>query len=56
MKKINENVLAKEIAQAEGKRIQVNIGQIKEIQKVLLDKLAAYDLSQVSQLLDKHKQ
>jgi len=39
--KVDENVLAKQVAHLEGGKEQVNIGQIKEVQKILLDLLGA---------------
>jgi len=38
--KINENILAKKIAEVEGGRKNLSIAQIKEVQKLLLDYLA----------------
>ena len=37
---INQNKLAKSISEAEGKREEVNIAQIKEIMKITLEHLA----------------
>jgi len=55
--KINQNVLAKRISETEGKLKEVNIGQIKEVQKVLLRILATeYDRSQVLFLLEEAEQ
>lgn len=36
MKKINLNEIAREITALEGKKVQVNIGQVKEILKIVL--------------------
>ena len=55
MKKISENELAKAVAKVEGKKVSVNIGQIKEVMKCLLDKLAGYDAVEVLMLVNKHK-
>jgi hypothetical protein len=38
--RINENLLAKQIASVEGLKEQVTIAQIKEVQAILLDELA----------------
>ena len=54
-KKINENKLAQEISKREGKKVEVNIAQIKEVQRVLLEILAEYDDEQVLALIHKHR-
>ena len=50
---INQNVLAVKIAKKEGGKVQVNIGQIKEILKVTLALLAKEKPSAVLALLEK---
>ena len=40
MAKINENKLAKDIAEEEGGELNLGIAQVKEVQKLILDKLA----------------
>jgi hypothetical protein len=51
--KINENNLAKVIANTEGKKVEVNIAQIKEILAITLDILANdYMPSEVMALLE----
>lgn len=52
--KINENELAKAIAQREGKCQQLTIAQIKEVLKVTLEMLALYPASEVMALIEKH--
>lgn len=53
--KINENALAKAVAEVEAGRIGVNIAQIKEILEVTFDMLANdYLLSEVLALIEKH--
>ena len=39
-KRINENELSLNISRKEGKKNPINIGQIKEVQKILLEELA----------------
>ena len=53
--KINENKLAVEIAEEEGGKVAVNIGQIKEVVKILLGKLAEFRASEVMALIEKHE-
>lgn len=40
MAKINENILSKHISQYEGGAKELSIGQIKEVQRILLELLA----------------
>jgi len=54
-KAINENQLAKEITCEEGGCKSVNVAQVKEVQKLLLKKLATYPASCVMALVEKHK-
>ena len=52
---INENNLAKKIALKEGKKLELSIAQIKEVQKILLNELAKEKPSDVLKLLEKRK-
>lgn len=56
--KINENKLAVLVSECEGLKVQTNIAQIKEIQKIVLDALAEHmadgNWSGVAALLEKH--
>jgi len=58
-KKINENELSKAVALREGGKKNLSIGQIKEVQKHLLDQLAAESktngMAPVVALVEKHK-
>lgn len=55
MPKINENELAKKIAEREGLKKQVNIAQIKEVLKATLDILwNEYLMSDVCRLIEDH--
>jgi hypothetical protein len=50
---INQNLLAREITEKEGLKVQVNIAQVKEVQKHLLIALAECSDAQVIRLLDR---
>ena len=52
---INENLFAKAISDMEGKKEEVNIAQIKEVQKCLLDLLAKCTFPEVANLLHRHR-
>ena len=55
---IDENELAQDVVAVEGKRRAVDIGQAKELQKILLDTLAIHWLANprgVVELLKKHR-
>lgn len=51
---INENELAVEISKQEGKKVPVDIAQIKEILRITLDRLACLQASAVLALIEKH--
>jgi len=52
--KINENTLAKQIAQKEGKKVEVNIAQIKEVLSIALGILANdHKMSEVVDLMER---
>lgn len=51
---INENTLAKQVACLEGKKVEVNIAQIKEVLRLGLQMLARYKMSEVVALVEKH--
>ena len=56
LKKINENKLSKDVAFREGGKQELGIGQIKEVQRCLLDELAnSYEMSQVVELIERHR-
>lgn len=49
---INENKLARDISRCEGKKVPVNIAQIKEVLRITLDRLALdYSTDDVAELL-----
>ena len=60
MAKINENNLAKAVAKREGGAKNLSIGQIKEVQKLVLDTLndmvseGSAKMSDVIALIEKH--
>lgn len=51
---INENWLAEEIADLEGKEVEVNIAQIKEVLRITLELLAKEDFDTVEKTIEKH--
>lgn len=53
--KINENKLARTISVYEGLKVQVNIAQIKEVQRVLLEELACYSDRNILALINKFR-
>lgn len=54
--RVNLNYVAEKIAEIEGKKIQVNIGQIKEILKITLGIFANdYSDEDIPKLLKKYK-
>jgi len=48
---INQQWLSEEVARLEGKKDEVDIGQIKEIQKIILELLSEYDEDEVIDLI-----
>ena len=50
---INQNKLAIKITEMEGKKVEVNIAQVKEVQKCMLLELTQYTNKSVTQLLDR---
>jgi len=52
---INENKFAVRVANLEGGRAEVNVAQIKEILKIVLDLLAERKASEVMALIEKHQ-
>ena len=53
---INQQWFSEEIARREGKKEQVNIAQIKEILKIILEISAnEFDVSEIETLLAKHR-
>lgn len=52
--RINENTLAKEIAEREGGKRNLSIADVKEVQRHLLDRLAELPATDVLRLIAKH--
>lgn len=52
---INQNILAKDISEVEGKKVQVNIAQIKEVMKCMLFELSRYTDKEVLTLIAKYR-
>lgn len=50
---INQNNLAKAVALTEGKKVQVNIAQIKEVMKIVLYELGMYTNAEIIALVDR---
>ncbi|MBE3094318.1 MAG: hypothetical protein IMZ52_04745 [Actinobacteria bacterium] len=55
MKNINQNEIAKVITLAEGKKINLSIGQCKEVIHLTLEELAKYEDEQILKLINKHR-
>jgi hypothetical protein len=53
---INENKLAKEIADREGGKLNLTIAQIKEVLRITLDLLSEHTASQILLLIEKHEE
>jgi hypothetical protein len=53
--KMNENQLAIDISKIEGKKVEVNIAQIKEVLKCTLDILSNYPDEEIVKLVKRHK-
>lgn len=51
---VNQNVLVKRISEREGKKVEVNIAQIKEVVRLLLEELAGLPASQALALIERH--
>ena len=56
MSRVNLNKLAKDIAMVEGKKVQVNIAQIKEIMKATLLLLAEKKGSEILEVVERTKE
>lgn len=54
MPRINEHALAVRVCKLEGKRIEVNIAQVKEVIRCVLDELSQRDPDDVLDLMGKH--
>ncbi len=55
-KRINMNTVAREITLAEGKKKSINIGQVREVLKLFLERLAKEtDFVNVIELIDRYK-
>ena len=50
---INRNEMAKAVTLEEGKSVSINIGQVKEVQRLVLEYLAAADPAEVDALLSR---
>lgn len=55
MIKINMNKVAKRVSEFEGKKVEVNIAQIKEVSKCLLMVLAMFSTIQVEELISRYR-
>jgi hypothetical protein len=55
MASVNLNQLAKDITLLEGGRISLPIGQVKEVMKILLEKLAAMSDADVTKVLNRYR-
>lgn len=52
---IDLNVLAKAVTKAEGLKVQVNIAQVKEILRIVIEQLAEHSVWQVVRLLEEKR-
>ena len=52
---INLNELAKQVTIVEGQSKSTNIAQVKEVMKILFQKLAKMTITEVAQILEKYK-
>lgn len=52
---INQNTLAKAVALVEGKKINVNIAQIKEVQRALLILISQYPDEEILKLINRYR-
>ena len=52
---INLNSLARDITLKEGKKKNLNIGQVKEVMKLTLEALASLEMVDVARLILKYK-
>ena len=55
MAAINLNVLAQKIAQSEGKKVSLPIGQIKEVMRIMGRELANLDVMDLADTLKKYR-
>ena len=51
---INENDLARSVCRLEGKKVSVDIGQVKEVIRCTLEELAGWPASSIMALVEKH--
>lgn len=57
MKRINMNILAKQVILQEGKKVSVNIAQVKEILNITFSLLIDYyDASEWCELIERYKE
>lgn len=54
-KRINLNDFTRDLAQEEGKKVQTDIGQIKEICSIVFRKLAAMPPADVEDILQRYR-
>ncbi|MHA1700701.1 MAG: hypothetical protein ACTSWK_00390 [Promethearchaeota archaeon] len=55
MRKINLNKLAKEVTLLEGGKINMSIGQVKEVMKIIFTLLAnGYSAAQIMEVLERY--
>jgi len=52
---VSQQWIAEEITSKEGKEVEVNIGQVKEVLKITLGILAELDTEELNVLLEKHR-
>jgi hypothetical protein len=52
---MNLNTVAKDITKAEGKKISMNIAQVKEVLSLFINYLAVYPFSLVAEMLSKRR-
>jgi hypothetical protein len=55
MVKINQNNLAKAITLSEGKKHNLNIGDVKEVIKLTLIELGKFEDADILKLINKHR-
>lgn len=53
--KINMNKMAKDISEIEGKKVEVNIAQIKEVLSIAMHKLSEYDDDEILMLVHRYQ-
>ncbi len=51
---INLNQLASEVTLAEGKKISLNVGQVKEVMKIVFSRLAKMNVLEIAEILKRY--